>query len=88
MQPRAVEVIISVSHFFKLFNLTILILSRFAFLTFLLLFERFITPVAILPLIPGRLSGDYLPLPQIFPHIDSLPASGLTPRTSRLDRFF
>ena len=29
-----------------------------------------------------------LPLPQIFPPIDSLPASGLTPRTSRLDRFF
>ena len=29
-----------------------------------------------------------LPLPQIFPTIDSLPASGLTPRTSRLDRFF
>ena len=29
-----------------------------------------------------------LPLPQIFPSIDSLPASGLTPRTSRLDRFF
>ena len=27
-------------------------------------------------------------LPQIFPPIDSLPASGLTPRTSRLDRFF
>jgi len=25
---------------------------------------------------------------QIFPAIDSLPASGLTPRTSRLDRFF
>jgi len=30
----------------------------------------------------------HLPLPQIFPPIDSLPASGLTPRTSRLDRFF
>ena len=30
----------------------------------------------------------YLPLPQIFPTMDSLPASGLTPRTSRLDRFF
>jgi len=29
-----------------------------------------------------------LPLPQIFPPIDSLPASVLTPRTSRLDRFF
>jgi len=29
-----------------------------------------------------------LPLPQIFPPIDSLPASGLTPRTSRLDHFF
>jgi len=29
-----------------------------------------------------------LPLPQIFPPIDSLPASGLTPRISRLDRFF
>ena len=29
-----------------------------------------------------------LPLPQIFPSIDSLPASGLTPWTSRLDRFF
>ena len=29
-----------------------------------------------------------LPLPQIFPPIDSLPASGLTPRTSQLDRFF
>ena len=28
------------------------------------------------------------PLPQIFLPIDSLPASGLTPRTSRLDRFF
>jgi len=29
-----------------------------------------------------------LPRPQIFPPIASLPASGLTPRTSRLDRFF
>ena len=29
-----------------------------------------------------------LPLSQIFPTIDSLPASGLTPRTSRPDRFF
>ena len=29
-----------------------------------------------------------LPLPQIFPSIASLPASGLTPRTSRPDRFF
>ena len=29
-----------------------------------------------------------LPLPQIFPTIDSLPASEMTPRTSRLDRFF
>ena len=28
-----------------------------------------------------------LPLSQIFPSIDSLPASGLTPRTSRPDRF-
>ena len=35
-----------------------------------------------------RLRLGYLPLPQIFPPIDSLPASGLTPRTSRLDRFF
>ena len=34
------------------------------------------------------LPAQYLPLPQIFPSIDSLPASGLTPRTSRLDRFF
>ena len=34
------------------------------------------------------LSAQDLPLPQIFPPIDSLPASGLTPRTSRLDRFF
>ena len=32
--------------------------------------------------------GATLPLPQIFRPIDSLPASGLTPRTSRLDRFF
>ena len=32
---------------------------------------------------------DVTALPQIFPPpIDSLPASGLTPRTSRLDRFF
>jgi len=30
----------------------------------------------------------YLPLSQIFPTIDSLPTSGLTPRTSQLDRFF
>ena len=29
-----------------------------------------------------------LPLSQNFPTIDSLPASGLTPRTSRPDRFF
>jgi len=35
----------------------------------------------------SRLSQD-LPLSQIFPTIDSLPASGLTPRTSRPDRFF
>ena len=34
------------------------------------------------------LQAQDLPLPQIFPLIDSLPASRLTPRTSRLDRFF
>ena len=34
------------------------------------------------------LPAQHLPLPQIFPTIDSLPALGLTPRTSRLDRFF